>query len=217
MHDPDYRAAQKDWASFVESLTQKIIEVDETVPELPVKDIVFRIYRDVRFSSDQTPYKTVFSAAWSRTGRKGPYAAYYVQIKPNGGSLVVGGVWMPDAQALARIRRAIDRRPRLMKQALLGARLRKEFLGGVPSDERKVVKALAAQNQENALKTKPKVSKTISHVCTLSTSPGMNESHRSIFAQPRFARRVYAAVRFHRFHDPVRASERLHVFIGEGM
>lgn len=40
MHDPDYRVAQKDWASFVESLTQKIIEADETVPELPVKDVV---------------------------------------------------------------------------------------------------------------------------------------------------------------------------------
>ena len=76
MHDPDYRASLKDWESFVESLTDKIIEKDETVPELPPKDLVrsfvlpkilnfrmltemqtFRIYRDVRFSSDQTPYK----------------------------------------------------------------------------------------------------------------------------------------------------------------
>ena len=40
MHDPDYRTAQKDWASFVETLTQKIIESDETIPELPVKDVV---------------------------------------------------------------------------------------------------------------------------------------------------------------------------------
>ena len=35
-----------------------------------------------------TVFKTYFSAAWSRTGRKGPYAAYYVQIQPNGGSFV---------------------------------------------------------------------------------------------------------------------------------
>ena len=32
--------------------------------------------------------QTYFSAAWSRTGRKGPYAHYYVQIQPNGGSFV---------------------------------------------------------------------------------------------------------------------------------
>lgn len=82
VHDPDFRASEKDFKSFIENLTQKLIEVDETIPELPPKDIIFRIYRDVRFSKDPTPYKPHFSAAWSRTGRKGPYAAYYIQIAP---------------------------------------------------------------------------------------------------------------------------------------
>lgn len=68
---------------------------------------------------------------------------------------------MPEAQALARLRRHIDRRSHLLKQTLLGAGIRKEFLGGVASDEGKVAKAFAAQNQENALKTKPKVSATL--------------------------------------------------------
>ena len=36
------------------------------MPELPPKDLVFRIYRDIRFSSDPTPYKPHFSAAWVR-------------------------------------------------------------------------------------------------------------------------------------------------------
>ncbi|KAK5016187.1 hypothetical protein LTR60_002525, partial [Cryomyces antarcticus] len=57
MHDPDYRASLSDFNSFVECLTQKVVEVDNTIPELPVKDIVYRIYRDIRFSPDQTPYK----------------------------------------------------------------------------------------------------------------------------------------------------------------
>ena len=65
---------------------------------------------------------------------------------------------MPEAQALARLRRQIDRRPYLLKRTLLGAGIRNEFLGGVASDEGKVAEALAAQNQGNALKTKPKVS-----------------------------------------------------------
>jgi len=38
-------------------LTDVIIAADDTIPELPVKHLVFRIYRDVRFSKDQTPYK----------------------------------------------------------------------------------------------------------------------------------------------------------------
>ncbi|KKY13567.1 hypothetical protein UCDDS831_g08880 [Diplodia seriata] len=57
VHDPDYRTSLKDFNSFVERLTEKVIEADDTIPELPTKDIVFRIYRDIRFSSDPTPYK----------------------------------------------------------------------------------------------------------------------------------------------------------------
>lgn len=56
-HDGEYRRALQDWNSFVETTTQKITEIDETVPELPVKDIIFRIHRDIRFSKDPTPYK----------------------------------------------------------------------------------------------------------------------------------------------------------------
>ncbi|KAG9616437.1 hypothetical protein KCU69_g23683, partial [Aureobasidium melanogenum] len=88
-YDADYRSSLKDWNSFVESLTEELTKIDDTIPELPLKDVVnldeqvFRIYRDIRFSKDPTPYKPYFSAAWSRTGRKGPYAAYYVQISPN--------------------------------------------------------------------------------------------------------------------------------------
>lgn len=40
MHDPDYRASLNDFKSFVECLTQKVTEADDTIPELPVKDIV---------------------------------------------------------------------------------------------------------------------------------------------------------------------------------
>jgi len=40
VHDADYRQSQKDFNSFVDSLTEKIIEMDETIPELPHKDLV---------------------------------------------------------------------------------------------------------------------------------------------------------------------------------
>lgn len=40
VHDADYRQSQKDFNSFVENLTEKIIEKDETIPELPSKDLV---------------------------------------------------------------------------------------------------------------------------------------------------------------------------------
>ncbi|KAI9725775.1 MAG: hypothetical protein M1828_002658 [Chrysothrix sp. TS-e1954] len=156
MHDPDYRQSWNDFTSFLEGLQARLVGLDETIPELPTKDIVFRIYRDIRFSKDPTPYKTHFSAAWSRTGRKGPFAAYYIQIKPRG-SFVGGGLWMPEARPLAALRRNIDRKPTKIKAVLKDAGIRKDFFGGTPADDKKVVKAFAAQNASNALKSKPKV------------------------------------------------------------
>ncbi|KAJ4297779.1 hypothetical protein N0V90_005674 [Kalmusia sp. IMI 367209] len=157
-HDADYRTSLQDFTTFLENLSEKVIEADETIPELPIKDIIFRIYRDVRFSKDQTPYKTHFSAAWSRTGRKGPYAAYYVQVEPKGASFVGGGLWMPEARALNALRRDIDRKPHKIKRVLTDAGIRKSFFGGIPDDEKKAVKAFTNQssNKSNALKKHPK-------------------------------------------------------------
>ena len=155
MHDADYRQSKKDFDSFVECLTEKVIEKDETIPELPPKDLTFRIYRDIRFSPDPTPYKTHFSAAWSRTGRKGPYAGYYVQVQPNG-SFVGAGVWHPEAPPLALMRKDVDLKSHKIKAVLTAAELRREFFGGISNDEKKAVKAFVNMNTENMLKTKPK-------------------------------------------------------------
>ncbi|OOF93461.1 hypothetical protein ASPCADRAFT_173248 [Aspergillus carbonarius ITEM 5010] len=154
-HDADYRASKKDWETFVETLTEGIIEKDGTIPELPVKDLVFRIHRDIRFSKDPTPYKTHFSAAWSRTGKKGPYAAYYVHCQP--GSCFVGsGLWMPQADKLALLREDIDRNSHRLKAVLTEKEIRHEIFDGISDDEEVAVAAFVNHNKESALKTKPK-------------------------------------------------------------
>ena len=48
-HDADYRAAKKDWDSFVDSFTEKVIEKDETIPELPAKDLVRESLRQIQW------------------------------------------------------------------------------------------------------------------------------------------------------------------------
>ena len=155
VHDANYRASKNDWDTFVNALTEKIIDVDETIPELPAKDLTFRIYRDIRFSPDPTPYKPYFSAAWSRTGRKGPYAGYYVQVQPNGRSFVGAGLWHPDAAPLALLRKDIDRKSHKIKRVLMEPQLRKIFLHGA-KNEKDSIKAFTKCNEENMLKTKPK-------------------------------------------------------------
>ncbi|CAI7605513.1 unnamed protein product [Penicillium crustosum] len=154
-HDPDYRAAKKDFETFVDSLTPKIAEVDATVPELPVKDLIFRIHRDVRFSKNPLPYKTHFSAAWSRTGKKGPYAAYYVHFQP-GSCFVGGGLWNPESEPLALLREDIDDNSAVLKGILRAPEMRREFLKGASDDDDAVVDAFTHHNRESALKTKPK-------------------------------------------------------------
>lgn len=155
-HDAEYRRSLKDWESYVSKMTEKIIEADETIPELPFKDINFRIYRDIRFSNDPTPYKPHYSAAWSRTGRKGPYACYYVHVEP-GKSFVGGGLWHPDGEAVQRLRASIDERPRRWRRVLTQPAFRRTFLPQAKDgSEAAALKAFAAANAENALKTKPK-------------------------------------------------------------
>ena len=69
---------------------------------------------------------------------------------------------MPEAQYLAALRADINRRPQRIKQALRSEGLRREFLNGVEDDDGKAVREFVAQNSENALKTKPKVSEFVS-------------------------------------------------------
>jgi len=64
---------------------------------------------------------------------------------------------MPEAQPLALLRADIDRKPKRLRRVLVDPQMRKHILGGIPKDEKKAIKAFAAQNTENALKTKPKV------------------------------------------------------------
>ncbi|EAA31167.1 hypothetical protein GE21DRAFT_8827 [Neurospora crassa] len=128
LHDAEYRRSLSDWESYATSLTDEIISsCDATIPELPFRDINFRIYRDIRFSKDPTPYKPHYSASWSRTGRKGPYACYYVHVEP-GKCFVGGGLWHPDGPALAKLRASVDERPGRWRRVLMDKTFRETFL-----------------------------------------------------------------------------------------
>ncbi|KAG8855435.1 hypothetical protein FRB91_002235 [Serendipita sp. 411] len=109
LHEPVYRQAEKEWNDFVDAFTTTLTEVDDEIPHLPPKDVIHRIYRDVRFSNDKTPYKSNFSASFSRTGRKGTFSHYHVSISPNGGSFFAAGVWCPGKNELDQIRSHLKR------------------------------------------------------------------------------------------------------------
>ncbi len=67
---------------------------------------MFRIYRDVRFSKDKTPYKAHFAGSYARAGAR-LRGGYYLQIKP-GESFIAAGFWAPNKEDLLRIRKELE-------------------------------------------------------------------------------------------------------------
>ena len=68
---------------------------------------VFRIYRDVRFSKNKTPYKTYFSGSFHRT-KPELRGGYYLHLAPNNESFIATGFWNPDKEDLKRLRKEFE-------------------------------------------------------------------------------------------------------------
>ncbi len=68
---------------------------------------IFRIYRDVRFSKDKTPYKTHFGGSFHRTKPK-LRGGYYLHLAPNNQSFLATGFWEPNKDDLYRIRKEFE-------------------------------------------------------------------------------------------------------------
>jgi uncharacterized protein (TIGR02453 family) len=68
---------------------------------------MFRIYRDVRFSKDKTPYKTHFGCSFHRAKPK-LRGGYYLHIAPNNQSFLATGFWEPNKDDLFRIRKEFE-------------------------------------------------------------------------------------------------------------
>lgn len=100
---PTFDKEQKNIKSFFTSIKQSLEEIDHIE-----KMQVFRIYRDVRFSKDKTPYKSHFSAGFVRQ-KPNLRGGYYLHIEENA-TFVGGGFWEPNKDDLLRIRKelAID-------------------------------------------------------------------------------------------------------------
>ena len=101
-----FDSAQDNLTAFTDYLIGEVGKFDAAVATLDPKSCVFRIYRDVRFSKDKSPYKTNFGAYISPGGRKSMQPGYYFHLQP-GQSFVAGGKHMPDGPETLKIRSAI--------------------------------------------------------------------------------------------------------------
>ncbi|MCO5292285.1 MAG: DUF2461 domain-containing protein [Chitinophagaceae bacterium] len=106
-HRQEYQNARADFANFVDNIITEVSKKDHSIQHLKSKDCMFRINRDIRFSKNKEPYKTNFGAFLAAGGKKSPLAGYYFHLEP-GLSFAGGGLWMPAAEPLQKVRQEID-------------------------------------------------------------------------------------------------------------
>ena len=96
---------------------------------------MFRIYRDVRFSKDKTPYKTHFGGSFHRTKPK-LRGGYYLHLAPNNQSFLATGFWEPNKDDLFRIRKEFEMDDQEMRKIISNKKF-KSVWGSLLGDELK--------------------------------------------------------------------------------
>ena len=98
---PKFKELEKEIKAFGEELKDRLNEFDNVD-----RFKLFRIYRDIRFSQDKTPFKTHFGLTWHRA--KPLYrGGYYLHISP-GKNFLACGFWDPNPNDLKRIRKELE-------------------------------------------------------------------------------------------------------------
>ena len=100
-HKNEFKEIQIDIKGFFEALKEHMVAHD-AIEKLKL----FRIYRDVRFSHDKSPYQPHFAGSFSRAGAR-LRGGYYLKIKP-GESFIAAGFWGPEKEDLLRIRKEFE-------------------------------------------------------------------------------------------------------------
>ena len=129
-HKPTFIEAQNNAKAMYAAIRENL----ETHDEIE-KFKLFRIYRDVRFSKDKTPYKAHFAGSFSRLG-KHLRGGYYLRIRP-GESFLAGGFWEPNKEDLLRIRKEIEVNASEIREILEDKTYQKYFGNKFDGDELK--------------------------------------------------------------------------------
>ena len=117
-----YLSAQQNAKNVFAAIHQDLQKHDEIE-----KSKMMRIYRDVRFSKDKTPYKAHFANSYARLGTT-LRGGYFLRIRP-GASFLAGGFWEPSKEDLFRIRKEIELDASEIKGVLKDENYKKYFGG----------------------------------------------------------------------------------------
>ena len=136
-HRPAYERAKVLFEDFVDELILRLGAIED-MRGVTAKDCVMRIYRDIRFSKDKSPYKTGLGASIGPGGKKAYRFQYYLHLEPHNGSMVAGGLHEPDPAQLSRFRAAIGRDARKYKSIVAEPGF-KRYFGEVGGERLKTI------------------------------------------------------------------------------
>jgi uncharacterized protein (TIGR02453 family) len=111
-----------EWEDLVAALLISLVPVDERFAYVDPRACIFRLARDIRFSSDKTPYKTHLSAWLSPLGKSGANAGYYVSVTPKCAHFSCG-IYTPEKPVLEALRRSFAADARPLERILRAKRL----------------------------------------------------------------------------------------------
>lgn len=101
-----YEDARRNFEAMAQTMIFNIAKFDSQVGNIPVKDCLYRFYRDTRFSLDKSPYKTHMGAYINVMGKKSPHGGYYIHLEP-GNCLIAGGAYCLPSPILKAVREDI--------------------------------------------------------------------------------------------------------------
>jgi uncharacterized protein (TIGR02453 family) len=130
-----YEEIKKEITSVSSDVIKEVNKFDASLGAIDPKKTIFRIYRDIRFSKDKSPYKNNIGFWMAKGGMKSPAAGYYVHLQP-GQSFLGGGIWMPEPEQLNKIRQEIDYNFAAFKKIINNPAFKKTF--GTLSTEEKL-------------------------------------------------------------------------------
>ncbi len=125
-HKDEYLKVAEEFLFLTELLISKIEKFDKSIKGISAKNCIFRIYRDVRFAKDKSPFKTNFGAFIKQGGKNSPGAGYYIHIEPEK-SMLGGGIYMPPSDVLFKIRNSILKDSKPLKKILKDKEFQKTF------------------------------------------------------------------------------------------
>ncbi len=143
-----YLAAKTDFESFVDQVISALAVIEPGMATLKAKDCTFRLNRDIRFSKDKSPYKTNMGASFAKGGKKGIFAGYYFHLEP-GKSFVGGGLWMPMAPELKKVRQEIDYNYEIFRGILRNKAFIRHYGGLQSSDDQLLTRPPRGYTEDN--------------------------------------------------------------------